>query len=557
MIIVDSSGSMNKPDADASGTTRARAAAAAVTHFVQSLPAGSQIGLVTYGDQTPEDLPREAGCSDVSVKVPLGSDPAQIAPAMDALRPTGWTPIGLALQQAAEASGGEPLQVVLVSDGEDSCAPPDPCEAAAQLVQHDPQLTISAIGLRESSEQLSCIADKGRGAFVSANNSAQLAKRLVAIRDPQAAAERLAPEGVQGIGVGMGVAELRDRYPDFPEVGSEGQVQVVWRNCTWLFNQGVLVGIELAGGQTIDDLVVGGEESSLEILGPPIATEPSTGGEVRYYVADEQRGLAWWIEVKDGRIVRIVLCRCLPTSSCVTAPEAIRIEGDRSMQISSINCTSDAQWAVVASTFESGATGGWLLLQRSDNGWVKARRITHQSDCYAVPAQAPLAEVDKLIEGFCAYPFPVVQVRGAPITTDGIGALRIGAGVESLISQNLVERFDMCGGYRLVPGLGEGNRRLWAEFDGQTLVALGTPDPEYRTLSGAHVGMSLDQLNRIYPGGLERRVIDGEGGPRTSLVFRSGEKMIEFVVETSGAAPQNRVEGIYVSRVDRPFVGGC
>ncbi|WP_366917930.1 vWA domain-containing protein [Acidipropionibacterium jensenii] len=191
LLIVDASGSMLK--SDVGGGTRMAAAQDAASKFVSSLPKGSRVGLVSYGDKTLEEAPRSAGCGDVSLKVPVGSDIGAVTRQVKTLRPVGWTPIGKALQTAAAQAKGQPLNVVLITDGEDSCAPPDPCQTAATLAADNAGLSISAIGLNASSDQLSCIASKGKGYFVTASNSAQLARRLEALGDPDAASRTFPP----------------------------------------------------------------------------------------------------------------------------------------------------------------------------------------------------------------------------------------------------------------------------------------------------------------------------------------------------------------------------
>jgi hypothetical protein len=55
--------------------------------------------------------------------------------AVATLTPTGWTPIGPALLKAAgDLDGGDgPRRIVLISDGEDTCQPLDPCEVAREI----------------------------------------------------------------------------------------------------------------------------------------------------------------------------------------------------------------------------------------------------------------------------------------------------------------------------------------------------------------------------------------------------------------------------------------
>ncbi len=226
------------------------AAQQAASKFVSSLPKGSRIGLVSYGDKALEEAPRSVGCGDVSLEVPVGSDASAVTQQVRALRPAGWTPIGRALRTAAAQAKGQPLNVVLITDGEDSCAPPDPCQTAASLAAGNAGLSISAIGLNASSDQLSCIASKGRGYFVTASNSAQLARRLESLTDPAAASRTLSPSGVQSIRPGQSVDQIRKSHPDFPEVRTGTQIRVVWMNCTWTFSaKGVLISIELGASR--------------------------------------------------------------------------------------------------------------------------------------------------------------------------------------------------------------------------------------------------------------------------------------------------------------------
>ena len=55
--------------------------------------------------------------------------------------------------------------MILVSDGGDNCAPPNPCEAAEQVSKQGVDLSISVVGLQVNERvrrQLECIARAGR-----------------------------------------------------------------------------------------------------------------------------------------------------------------------------------------------------------------------------------------------------------------------------------------------------------------------------------------------------------------------------------------------------------
>lgn len=314
VLIMDASGSMQEADV-AGGTTRMAAAQEAAKKFVAGVPAGTPVALVSYGDRTPEDAPKQQGCTDVSVKVPLGPPSETFGPAVDGLRPTGWTPITAALTQAVQLVPEGPAHIVLISDGEETCAPPEPCEVAGKATAQRPGLVVSVIGLRASSAQLACIARAGKGVYVTADNADQLNRRLEAVRDPGKAAIQLSPQGASGIAPGRPLKEIRALHPDFPAVQPvPGQiVEVVWRDCRWGFDdQQILQAITVDGALTIDGIRVGDPAAAANVLGRPVKTEPAPQGEWRYYVADRATKRAWRLQVANDRIIRIVLCACLP-----------------------------------------------------------------------------------------------------------------------------------------------------------------------------------------------------------------------------------------------------
>ena len=135
MMVLDASGSMNQEDAPG---PRIDAAKAAVTNLVDTLPAQTQVGLQVYGTATGStDAEKTAGCTDITTLVPVGPlDAASLKAQVNSVVAAGYTPIGNALRAAADALPNEgPRSIVLVSDGEDTCAPPAPCDVARELKQ--------------------------------------------------------------------------------------------------------------------------------------------------------------------------------------------------------------------------------------------------------------------------------------------------------------------------------------------------------------------------------------------------------------------------------------
>lgn len=154
---------------------------------MSSLPAGTEFGLVVFGAQTSaKSAGRQAACADVQVVAPLGpADAAEVTAVLDPLTPRGFTPIGTALREGAALLPEADSSLVLVSDGESTCAP-DPCETASSIRAAKPDTTISAVGFRTDAESLQCVARDGGGVFVTADNAEQLTARLAAVQNAEA-----------------------------------------------------------------------------------------------------------------------------------------------------------------------------------------------------------------------------------------------------------------------------------------------------------------------------------------------------------------------------------
>jgi von Willebrand factor type A domain len=183
LIILDGSLSMNKPAGN--GGTRLDAAKAAVHQLLDRLPAGSNLGLRVYGTRLNHTTPARE-CRDTQLQIPVGPlDKGAFGSAVDALQAKGMTPIGNSLLAAPGDLGSAPgrRSVVLVSDGGDNCAPPDPCKAAARVARQGIDLAISVVGLQvdpRARRQLQCIARAGGGAYVDVQDASKLGQELAA-----------------------------------------------------------------------------------------------------------------------------------------------------------------------------------------------------------------------------------------------------------------------------------------------------------------------------------------------------------------------------------------
>ncbi len=181
MVVLDASSSMKQADAPG---PRIDAAKQAIGDLVGALPDGVPVGLMAFGTATgPTKADKAAGCKDVRTLVPVGPlDRAGFTGVVGGITASGFTPIGAALRAAAGGlpSAG-PRSVVLVSDGEDTCAPPEPCQVASELKAAGVDLVVHTIGFKveaKARDELSCVAAATGGSYREASSGAELARAL-------------------------------------------------------------------------------------------------------------------------------------------------------------------------------------------------------------------------------------------------------------------------------------------------------------------------------------------------------------------------------------------
>jgi Ca-activated chloride channel homolog len=152
---------------------------------INKLPDAAEVGLIAYGHRRKND------CADIEVLSQLKSiDKPALATQIDALKPSGMTPITNSLQQAfdivrAQQSGG-PITVVLVSDGLETCNG-DPCKLAADAKKAGLNFVLHVIGFDVSKmtvAQLECVAQAGNGQYFGAQNAAELSAALMGTVTP-------------------------------------------------------------------------------------------------------------------------------------------------------------------------------------------------------------------------------------------------------------------------------------------------------------------------------------------------------------------------------------
>ncbi|MEU3452019.1 VWA domain-containing protein [Micromonospora sp. NPDC006766] len=200
-LVLDVSGSMRARDID--GRSRISVAQQAFNEVVDALPDETQLGIRVLGATYPGD-DKKQGCRDTQQIVPVGPvDRTQAKAAVASLRPTGWTPIGLALRSAAQdlGTGSTARRIVLITDGEDTCAPPDPCEVARELAAQGTKLVVDTLGLVSDEKvrrQLLCIATATGGTYTAVQSGDQLTSRVKQLVDRARDTYTAAPTVVGG-----------------------------------------------------------------------------------------------------------------------------------------------------------------------------------------------------------------------------------------------------------------------------------------------------------------------------------------------------------------------
>ncbi|MGW4856276.1 VWA domain-containing protein [Streptomyces sp. NPDC004288] len=199
-LVLDVSGSMRAKDID--GKSRMSAAKQAFNEVLDAVPEEVRLGIRTLGADYPGN-DRKRGCKDTRSLYPVGPlDRTEAKTAVATLAPTGWTPIGPALLGAADDLGedGATKRIVLITDGEDTCAPLDPCQVAREIAAKGIHLVIDTLGLvpdAKTRQQLTCIAEATGGTYTSVHRTEELSRRVKQLVD-RAADPVVTPVATQG-----------------------------------------------------------------------------------------------------------------------------------------------------------------------------------------------------------------------------------------------------------------------------------------------------------------------------------------------------------------------
>ncbi|AGL17757.1 von Willebrand factor type A [Actinoplanes sp. N902-109] len=200
-LVLDVSGSMRA--ADIGGQTRIAVAKRAFNAVVDALPETTYLGIRVLGATYPGDS-KKVGCRDTQQIVEVGPvDRGAAKDAIAGLKPTGFTPVGLALREAAKDLGtdGSARRIVLITDGEDTCTPPDPCAVARELAAQGTKLVVDTLGLapdEKTRKQLVCISTATGGTYTAAQSEQELTGRVKQLVDRAAVPPPVAPAAVTG-----------------------------------------------------------------------------------------------------------------------------------------------------------------------------------------------------------------------------------------------------------------------------------------------------------------------------------------------------------------------
>ena len=205
MVVFDGSGSMSEMGFNNLDEPRIFEARKAVRQAMPPIAKRRRLGLIVYGPGDGD------ACSSVDLRfAPTENAAPAIIGAVDALEPSGETPLTAAVRAAAEVLGyhERPGIVVLVTDGKETCGG-EPCALASELAKAA-NLTVHIIGFRVRGEHFDwdkkgrndytdatsvarCLADQTGGKYVPAETVDDLVAALHQTLGCQTISERTVP----------------------------------------------------------------------------------------------------------------------------------------------------------------------------------------------------------------------------------------------------------------------------------------------------------------------------------------------------------------------------
>jgi hypothetical protein len=220
VFVFDASGSMN---AAMEGTTRLAIAKEAMTNLTGQMEAVTLASLWVYGHRLPQSDPA-ASCMDIEQIITLDAlDRQQFADAVANLNAIGYTPISTTLEMAAASlPPGEINSIILISDGEETCAG-NPCAVAQALHAANVDLVVNTIGFAADAatrQQLQCIAEVTGGLYLDAPGADELNAALLEITTPPGSIRIVDPAGNVLPDIGFRVTQAESGAPIGTYAGS-------------------------------------------------------------------------------------------------------------------------------------------------------------------------------------------------------------------------------------------------------------------------------------------------------------------------------------------------
>jgi len=174
ILILDASGSMDDT-APGSSERKIDVAKDAAYTLLNNVNSGDEIALIVFYD-----------CNDIQTVVDYTTDMSAIRSALSPIEPYSSTPIADSIIYAsgyAQSSGRSNSNIIILTDGEETCGSQSDAIAAAQNVtSYGGVKVINVVGFdiqgSSAGKSLEDIATAGKGQYYSANDSSQLANSL-------------------------------------------------------------------------------------------------------------------------------------------------------------------------------------------------------------------------------------------------------------------------------------------------------------------------------------------------------------------------------------------
>ncbi|MEK7075877.1 MAG: VWA domain-containing protein, partial [Patescibacteria group bacterium] len=157
----------------------------AIKNYISRSSENTQIGLMIYGHKgSNSQSDKVVSCGSVEVISPIGQLVSSTVDGfLSLVKPVGWTPMGLAIEQATQVfvgKEGQNNEIILLTDGEETCDT-NPVQKALALKSSQYNVKVNVIGFAvdaNAQSQLNQISTSGGGTFTTANNLTELDQRF-------------------------------------------------------------------------------------------------------------------------------------------------------------------------------------------------------------------------------------------------------------------------------------------------------------------------------------------------------------------------------------------